>query len=88
MSALVALPVFNEVAHARVVIEQVQQYAADILVADDGSTDGTSDVLSMMSGIRVVRHTMNQGYGASLALSQSHCRESRTCPEQRAARVQ
>jgi glycosyltransferase involved in cell wall biosynthesis len=50
MNALVALPVFNEGAHVRVVIEPVQQYATHILVVYDGSTDGTSDVFNVVPG--------------------------------------
>jgi glycosyltransferase involved in cell wall biosynthesis len=66
MKALVALPVFNEVKHVNVVLDEVGRYADDILVIDDGSTDGTSDLLSRRKDVTVLRFEQNQGYGAAL----------------------
>jgi len=43
---LVALPVFNEVKHVDRVLDEVKRYCRDILVVDDGSTDGTAEVLA------------------------------------------
>ena len=63
---LTALPVYNEVKHVGPVLDQVLQYSPDVLVVDDGSTDGTSELLSRRKDIRVVRHERNQGYGAGL----------------------
>ncbi len=68
---LTALPVFNEAAHVDGVLDEVLRFAADVLVVDDGSSDGTSDLLAARvdrrGDIRVVRHAVNQGYGAALA---------------------
>jgi glycosyltransferase involved in cell wall biosynthesis len=63
---LTALPVYNEVHHAGEVLDQVLRYSSDVLVVDDGSTDGTSELLSGRSDIRYLRHEQNQGYGAAL----------------------
>ena len=63
---LAALPVFNEVEYVDDILNQVVQYAEQVLVVDDGSTDGTSDKLAKRSDVRVVRHSRNQGYGAAL----------------------
>lgn len=67
---LVALPVFNEVRHVSPVLDEVRRYCdrsgSDILVVDDGSTDGTSELLAQRGDIRVVRHPQNRGYGAAL----------------------
>lgn len=63
---LTALPVFNEAKHVAQVLREVQKYADDVLVVNDGSSDGTDDVLVSVPGIRVVTHGTNLGYGAAL----------------------
>lgn len=63
---LTALPVYNEVSHVCPVLDEVARYAGDILVVDDGSTDGASDLLAARDDITVIRHEKNQGYGAAL----------------------
>jgi dolichol-phosphate mannosyltransferase len=66
-SRLVALPVFNEARHVDRVLDEVRRHAAcEILVVDDGSTDGTSEILQRRQDIRVARHEQNRGYGAAL----------------------
>jgi glycosyltransferase involved in cell wall biosynthesis len=64
---LTALPVYNEAAHVAGVLDEVLRFTPDVLVVDDGSTDGTSTLLAARGDIRVVRHTANAGYGAALA---------------------
>jgi glycosyltransferase involved in cell wall biosynthesis len=63
---LTALPVFNEFAHVNPVLDEVLRYAGDVLVVDDGSTDGTRDLLAARRDIRTIRHESNRGYGAAL----------------------
>lgn len=63
---LTALPVYNEATHVNPVLDEVVRFADDVLVVDDGATDGTSDLLDARSDIRVLRHKMNLGYGAAL----------------------
>ena len=63
---LTALPVYNEAKHVAQVLREVQKFADDILVVNDGSSDGTDDVLVSVPGIRVVTHGNNLGYGAAL----------------------
>jgi len=63
---LTALPVYNEASHVDSVLNEVVQYASDILVVDDGSTDGTAERLAARDDIFVVRHPRNLGYGAAL----------------------
>jgi dolichol-phosphate mannosyltransferase len=48
------------------VLDEVVRYAGDVLVVDDGSTDGTSDLLTARHDIGLVRHEKNRGYGAAL----------------------
>jgi dolichol-phosphate mannosyltransferase len=63
---LAALPVFNEVGAVGGVLDEVRRYANHILTVDDGSTDGTSELLDARDDIIVVRHAINRGYGAAL----------------------
>ncbi|MBL8892241.1 MAG: glycosyltransferase family 2 protein [Planctomycetaceae bacterium] len=75
---LTAIPVFNEVGHVDDVLDAVKQHSPYILVVDDGSTDGTRDKLArrldacpasetLATGIRVLNHSVNRGYGGALA---------------------
>lgn len=72
---LVALPVYNEVNYVDGVLDEVARYAADVLVVDDGSSDGTADVLAKRSDITVIRHPLNRGYGAALISAFDHAVE-------------
>ncbi len=63
---LTALPVFNEQSHLANVLRTVRQFSSEILVVDDGSTDATPDLLRQESGIHVITHNPNRGYGAAL----------------------
>ncbi|MCC7087016.1 MAG: glycosyltransferase family 2 protein [Pirellulales bacterium] len=63
---LTALPVYNEVHHVNPVLDEVLHYSQEVLVVDDGSTDGTSDLLTARSDVHVIRHPYNRGYGAGL----------------------
>jgi dolichol-phosphate mannosyltransferase len=67
---LTALPVYNEAAHVMDVLDEVIKITPDVLVVDDGSTDGTTrlleDRVAHRGDIRLVRHPQNRGYGAAL----------------------
>ena len=63
---LTALPVYNEIATVNDVLNQVVQYSPDVLVVDDGSTDGTAELLSRRSDVIVQTHEENSGYGGAL----------------------
>ncbi len=64
--ALAALPVYNEVHHVSHVLDEVLRYCPDVLVVDDGSRDGTAEILAARRDICVVTHAQNRGYGAAL----------------------
>ncbi len=38
----------------------------ELLVVDDGSKDRTAEVASQISGVNLIRHPLNRGYGAAL----------------------
>ncbi len=63
---LTALPVYNEVAHVAEVLDEALRYSDEVLVVDDGSTDGTSALLAARGDLHVVTHDRNRGYGAAL----------------------
>jgi dolichol-phosphate mannosyltransferase len=74
-SRLVALPVFNEARHVDRVLDEVRRFSREILVIDDGSSDGTAELLARRSDIRVVRHPENRGYGAALLTAFAYAQE-------------
>lgn len=71
----VLIPALNEAgAIGQVVCGLTERYPEyEILVIDDGSTDGTGEIAAS-AGARVIRHEWNQGYGASL---RTGCRNAR-----------
>ena len=63
---LTALPVYNEVEYVSAVLDGALNYSADVLVIDDGSTDGTTAVLAGRRDVLVQTHPQNRGYGAAV----------------------
>ena len=72
---LVALPVYNEARHVDRVLDEVRRYSREILVVDDGSSDGTAELLARRRDVRVVRHPENRGYGAALLTAFAYAQE-------------
>jgi glycosyltransferase involved in cell wall biosynthesis len=72
MNITVLIPAYNEVHTIREIIRRVENtgYASEILVVDDGSTDGTRDLLREIQAanplVRVLLHEKNQGKGAAV----------------------
>jgi hypothetical protein len=68
----VIVPVYNERSTVAEIIRRVRAadvpLVVDVVVVDDGSTDGTDQVLGaiMDSTVRVVRHERNRGKGAAV----------------------
>jgi glycosyltransferase involved in cell wall biosynthesis len=64
------IPVYNEEKIIAATVDELQQilqsYQYEIIVVNDGSTDATSQVLSSVSGITLIEHNRNRGYGAAL----------------------
>lgn len=77
---LVVAPVFNEVEVLEKVLLNIRRFhKGDILVVDDGSTDGSSDVLKKIDWIKVLTHPCNFGYGKSLIDGLGYALEKRYC---------
>ncbi|GJQ60043.1 MAG: dolichyl-phosphate mannose synthase [Candidatus Scalindua sp.] len=66
MNTLITLPAFNEKKYINNLIVQVKEYNLDILVIDDGSTDGTQECLSTIGDIKLITHPKNLGYGNTI----------------------
>jgi glycosyltransferase involved in cell wall biosynthesis len=71
MDITVILPTYNEVHTIQEILNRVEAtgYASEIIVVDDGSTDGTREILTELDGcrhIRVFYHAHNQGKGAAV----------------------
>jgi dolichol-phosphate mannosyltransferase len=66
MRWLTAIPVYNEAKHLQTVLREVRRFSPDILVVNDGSTDGTAELLAREPGLRIITHPENRGYGAAL----------------------
>jgi glycosyltransferase involved in cell wall biosynthesis len=66
----VVVPVFNEARTVREILRRVRASPVDkeIVVVDDGSTDGTRELLAGEAGddLRVILHERNRGKGAAL----------------------
>jgi glycosyltransferase involved in cell wall biosynthesis len=76
MRTLIAIPVYNEANYVASVLTKVLAVTRDVLVVDDGSTDGTPAILAGFRQIHQIRHPVNRGYGQSLidAFAYAHCR--------------
>jgi len=72
MQVSVVIPVYNEVSTIREIVVRVQAVDLDkeIIIVDDGSTDGTREQLQKIAlsqeNIKVFYHDRNQGKGAAL----------------------
>ena len=66
---LVLIPVHNEAAHIRPILAELRRYyPGAVLFVEDGSTDGSRQVLEGLTdeNVSVILHDKNLGYGSSL----------------------
>lgn len=61
----IILPAYNEESRIGSVVEEVKKYVDEVVVVDDGSADGTSEI-ARHHGAVVIRHRINIGKGAAL----------------------
>lgn len=75
MRILTVIPVYNEARHVRDVLAAARRYSPEILVVNDGSTDGTAELLAAEPDILRVDHPTNRGYGAALVSAFAFARD-------------
>jgi glycosyltransferase involved in cell wall biosynthesis len=70
MKLSVIMPVHNEVDTIAAVVERVRAVPLEkeIILVDDASTDGSSEIINRLEtpGVKVIRHARNQGKGAAV----------------------
>ncbi len=68
----IIIPCFNEEGTIKQTIEGLKGYLstnsldAEIIVVNDASVDSSLDILKKIDGIKIISHSNNRGYGASL----------------------
>ena len=70
----VCIPAYNEAGAIEATCRQLRANfpEAQVLVVDDGSTDGTGDIARGVEGVDVITHVSNRGYGASIKTAVRH----------------
>ena len=77
MQLTVIIPVYNEKATILEIVNRVLEtgLAYEIIIVDDGSQDGTREILAQLDGsgiVHVVLHSKNMGKGAAVRTGMEH----------------
>ena len=68
----VIIPVYNEKEHIKNVLNRIDSVLRnnfsnyEVIVIDDGSTDGSGEVLKNDERIKMISHALRQGYGSAI----------------------
>lgn len=76
MNPAVLIPCYNEAVKIGEVVKTVLSYVKDVVVVDDGSTDGTG-ALAREAGAAVIRHDGNKGKGEALRTGFGYIKENK-----------
>lgn len=68
LKCAVVIPTYNNAGTISQVIADVKRFSSDIIVVNDGSTDGTSEILLAIKNIRVIAYSKNRGKGYAIKL--------------------
>ena len=82
LSVSVVIPVYNEIGAIQETVDNVVRHMEDsgltfeIILVDDGSSDGSGEVIGKQTSAQVksVHHEVNRGYGAALKTGLEHAR--------------
>ena len=69
------IPAYNEEKSIGRIVEDTRRYVQNVVVVDDGSTDGTVKA-AINAGATVLRHERNRGYGSALATGFTYFRNN------------
>ena len=75
LGCIVVIPTYNNAGTIASVISSVKEFSEDIMVVNDGSTDGTSEILQGIDGIRLLEYKENKGKGHALKLAMKTAHE-------------
>lgn len=76
MNLTIVIPAYNEANGIAAVLQKLvdAQTGAHIIVVNDGSGDNTGNSASQITGVEVITHAYNKGYGAALKTGIAHAK--------------
>lgn len=80
LDVTVVLPAYNEAGHVKLEIDRItaalatSPYSFEVLVVDDGSTDGTAEQVEGLDHVRLIRFPTNRGSGTARRIGTAEAR--------------